>query len=145
MQLFFLSDTDTTFSGRHFTLTEARCEPKPVQRPHPPVVIGGGGEKRTLRTAARFAQHWNTPAPSVDVWEHKREVLHDHCDAVGRDPNEIMTSVMLRLGPDGETGPVVERAAQFRDRGADMAIVNLPSPHRVDHLEKLASALEPLR
>jgi F420-dependent oxidoreductase-like protein len=136
-----LTDTEPTFSGEYFTLTAARCEPKPVQQPHPPIVIGGGGERRTLRTAARFAQHWNI-GTSVDDWLHKRDVLREHCAAVGRDPSEIMTSVMLRLGPDGEPGPVAEQAAQFRDAGADMAVVNLPSPHRVDHLEKLASALE---
>jgi F420-dependent oxidoreductase-like protein len=136
-----LTDTETTFSGEYFNLTAARCEPKPVQRPHPPIVIGGGGEKRTLRTVARFAQHWNT-GTSVDDWLHKRDVLREHCASVGRDPSEIMTSVMLRLGPGGEPGPVAEQAAQFRDAGADMAVVNLPSPHQVDHLEKLAGALE---
>src|SRR5580700_9114758 len=49
----------TDFTGRYYQLTNARCEPKPVQQPHPPVCIGGSGERRTLRTAARFAQHWN--------------------------------------------------------------------------------------
>ena len=54
-----LSDETTSFRGTYYELTDARCNPKPVQRPHPPICIGGNGEKRTLRTAARFAQHWN--------------------------------------------------------------------------------------
>src|SRR5918999_2093968 len=54
-----LSQPTTTFHGQYVRLTEARCEPKPVQQPHPPIVIGGKGPKRTLRTAARWAQHWN--------------------------------------------------------------------------------------
>jgi F420-dependent oxidoreductase-like protein len=56
-----LTQETTTFTGDYFTLTEARNEPKPVQRPHPPIVIGGTGEKRTLRTVAKYAQHWNHP------------------------------------------------------------------------------------
>src|ERR1700678_3486069 len=55
-----LSQSAFSFQGRYYQLTHARNEPKGPQRPHPPICIGGGGEKRTLRTAARFAQHWNT-------------------------------------------------------------------------------------
>ncbi len=54
-----LSQETTTFSGEYYQLTNARCEPKSVQRPYPPICIGGSGEKRTLRTVARYAQHWN--------------------------------------------------------------------------------------
>ena len=58
-----LSTETTTFSGKYYQLNEARCEPKPVQQPHPPLCVGGSGERRTLRTAARFAQHWNSVRP----------------------------------------------------------------------------------
>src|SRR2546427_227675 len=70
------SNEVTDFVGKHYRLTQARCEPKPVQRPHPPICIGGGGERRTLRTAARFAQHWNHAGGPVDQFTHKRDVLH---------------------------------------------------------------------
>src|SRR5687767_2196690 len=56
-----LTQTASDFAGRSYTLTAARCEPKPIQRPHPPICIGGKGERRTLRAAARWAQHWNFP------------------------------------------------------------------------------------
>ena len=66
-----LSNEETTFEGRHFTLSNARNEPKGPQRPHPPIVIGGGGEKRTLRTVAKFAQHWNMTPTGFDQWKNK--------------------------------------------------------------------------
>src|SRR5690348_10469046 len=63
-----LTNTTTDFDGRYVQLRNARCEPKPVQRPHPPIAIGGNGEKRTLRTVARFAQEWNSLTRSTDEW-----------------------------------------------------------------------------
>jgi F420-dependent oxidoreductase-like protein len=78
-----------SFAGVYYRLTDARCEPKPVQRPRPPLVIGGGGEKRTLRIAARFADQWNLTGGTPEVLAHKIEVLHGHCADVGRDPAEI--------------------------------------------------------
>src|SRR5687768_12526500 len=92
-----LSDTTTDFEGRHYRLTAARCEPKPVQQPHPPICIGGTGEKRTLRATARWAQHWNFPGGAVEEFVRKREILAGHCAELGRDPNEIITSTHLRL------------------------------------------------
>ena len=78
-----LSDERANFTGQHFTLTDAWCEPKPVQRPHPPIAIGGNGEKRTLRVVARFAQHWNSTLGDVGAWQAKGEVLDRHCADVG--------------------------------------------------------------
>jgi alkanesulfonate monooxygenase SsuD/methylene tetrahydromethanopterin reductase-like flavin-dependent oxidoreductase (luciferase family) len=140
-----LSRETTDFHGRYFELRGARCEPKPVQRPHPPICIGGSGEHRTLRTAARFAQHWNYVGGPIDVFRHKVEVLHSHCEAVGRDPAEIVLSSHVRLGPDADPGPVAAEAAAFAEAGLDLAIVYLPPPHTPAVLEPLAAALEPLR
>src|SRR5256885_787888 len=94
-----LENEETTFHGKYFNLTAARCEPKPVQRPHPPICIGGGGEKRTLRSVARWADHWNVPGGSVDDFRHKHDVLRQHCADIGRDPSEITTSTHLSLNP----------------------------------------------
>ena len=140
-----LSSTTSDFAGAYFTLTDARCEPKPVQRPHPPICVGGTGERRTLRAAARFAQHWNFPGGTVEQWEAKRDVLHRHCAELGRDPSEILTSTHLRLGADGDPSPVVEQAKAFADAGLDLGIVYLPVPHSPSVLEPLADALAPLR
>ena len=76
-----LSQTTTTFAGQYVKLTDARCEPKPVQRPHPPVTIGGRGKKRTLRTVARWAQQWNAIVPDPGEWQELKEVLAGHCVA----------------------------------------------------------------
>lgn len=139
-----LTNETTTFAGRAYQLTDARCEPKPVQRPHPPICIGGGGEQRTLRAVARFAQHWNVPGGTVEDFRHKRDVLYRHCAEVGRDPSEIMTSTHLRLPADGSTDALVRQAEAFADAGLDLGIVYLPPPHRPEQLERAAAALAPL-
>ncbi|MEY2438146.1 MAG: hypothetical protein QOF97_2982, partial [Acidimicrobiaceae bacterium] len=129
--------------GTHYQLTAARCEPKPVQRPHPPIVIGGGGEKRTLRAVARWAQHWNFPGGGVEVLEAKRKVLEEHCGRIGRNPSEIMISTHLRLDP-ANIGETVDEAAALAEAGLDLGIVYLPPPHTPAILEPLANALAPL-
>jgi len=140
-----LTRPTTDFTGRYYQLTGARCEPKPLQRPHPPVCVGGSGERRTLRTAARFAQHWNFVGGTPGEFARKRDVLHAHCRDIGRDPQEIMLSSHVRLGADGDAGPVVDTAAALGDQGLDLAIVILPPPHDPAVLAPLAEALAPLR
>ena len=139
-----LSQETTDFKGRYFTLTAARCEPKPIQRPHPPICIGGGGEQRTLRAVARFAQHWNLAGGDVDTFRRKLAVLRRHCAEVGRDPGQITTSVQLRLARDAEPKALADDAAAFADAGAHLAVVILPPPHTPAVLQPLAEALGPL-
>jgi F420-dependent oxidoreductase-like protein len=139
-----LADERTSFSGEYFTVKDARCEPKGPQKPHVPICIGGNGERRTLRTTARFAQHWNFIGGTVDDFKHKIEVLHEHCAEIGRDPKEILISSHIRLGPDGDPGPAVESAAQMRDAGLELAIVTLQPPHRAALLEPIAKAFAEL-
>jgi F420-dependent oxidoreductase-like protein len=81
------------YSGEHFSLAGARCHPRPAQRPHPPIVIGGAGEKRTLRIVAEHADEWNVHGITLDGFRDKRAVLERHCEAVGRDPGSIRHSV----------------------------------------------------
>ena len=92
----------TTFSGRHYELTDAMAEPKPLQRPRIPLWIGGSGEKVTLRWVAREADGWNTFLSPLEEFDHKLEVLAGHCADVGRDPSEIRIQAVLRavLGAD---------------------------------------------
>jgi len=78
-----LSQEWTTFEGTYYQLKDARNEPKGPQRPHPPICIGGAGEKRTLRTAARFAQHWNYGGGTPDEFARKRDILYGHCADIG--------------------------------------------------------------
>jgi F420-dependent oxidoreductase-like protein len=79
---------ETTFDGRYYKLHRANCDPKPLQQPHPPIWIGGGGEQLTLRVVARFADCSNFGGKPAE-WKRKREILLEHCRAVGRNPDEI--------------------------------------------------------
>ena len=139
-----LTQETSDYAGKYYQLTEARCEPKPVQQPKPPFVIGGGGEKRTLRSVARKADHWNFPGGGVDVLTSKKAVLEKHCADIGRDPSEITISTHLRLTDANDFGPLVDEAAALGEAGLDLGVVYLPPPHTAAVLEPLAKALEPL-
>lgn len=82
------TEAETTYKGKYYELSRANCDPKPVQQPTPPVWIGGGGEQLTLRVVAQHA-HCSNFGGLPDEWERKRNVLVDHCRAVGRDPGDI--------------------------------------------------------
>ncbi|MGZ6931123.1 MAG: LLM class F420-dependent oxidoreductase [Acidimicrobiia bacterium] len=85
------TEPDASYDGRYYQVSGAQCDPKPLQSPHPPVWIGGGGEQLTLRVVARHADVSNFGG-KPDEWRHKREVLQGHCRAVGRDEDEIVKS-----------------------------------------------------
>ena len=91
-----LHDDVTTFEGTHFQLTEARNEPRPLQEKLP-IWIGGGGEKRTLRIAAQYADGWNVPFIDPETFARKNRVLDEHCAAVGRDPKDIKRAINTGL------------------------------------------------
>jgi alkanesulfonate monooxygenase SsuD/methylene tetrahydromethanopterin reductase-like flavin-dependent oxidoreductase (luciferase family) len=136
-----LTEPVANFRGRYVTLTDAYCEPKPVQRPHPPIVIGGKGPKRTLLAVARWAQQWNTIVDGVDTWRGLEDVLLAHCADVGRDPGEITRSVNVRIDHADDIGAAVAQAAAYRDAGVDLAIMNLPLDATPALLDPLATAL----
>jgi F420-dependent oxidoreductase-like protein len=82
------TEPDTTYTGKWFRLDGAQCDPKPLQQPHPPILIGGAGEQLTLRVVARLADRSNFGG-NPEEFAHKCDVLRRHCDAVGRDYDEI--------------------------------------------------------
>lgn len=82
---------DASFNGRYYRIDRAVCNPKPVQKPHPPIVVGGSGEKFTLKVVAKLADGWNSPG-SFERYANKLEVLKRHCVKVGRDFKEIRLS-----------------------------------------------------
>ena len=136
-----LSQPTTDFDGRYYRLRAARNEPKGPQRPHPPICIGGSGERRTLRIAARYAQHWNFVGGTPAEFARKRDVLKAHCADVGRNPKEIMLSAHLRLTADRGYRGVIEDAIALGAEGLDLAIVYLPLPYDPAVLEPLADAI----
>jgi len=112
----------SSFNGRFYTLDDARCEPKPIQRPHPPITIGGTGEKLTLRVVARHADRWNFNGSSVDDFVRLNGVLDEHCAAVGRDPSTIIRSVQTKLNDDFPGA--AEEVAAYVEAGAQHVILN---------------------
>ena len=125
---------EASYAGDYYTLDGADCLPKPGAG-RPPILIGGGGEKRTLPLAAQYANEWNGVTMTVEVYKHKRDVLARACEAIGRDPNEIAHSEMLfhavgppelrdaggrvaqqAFGPPGES--LEDFLSGFRERGA---------------------------
>jgi len=158
-----LTDDTTTFEGDHFTLDNARCEPKPVQS-RLPLWIGGAGEKVTLRLAARYADGWNVPFVTVDDYRRKVDVLHAHAEAAGRDPATLTKSVNLSLAwsdddlarqfgkllpmvrPSvltGSVAEVVDRVAAYRDAGAQWLIVAARAPFDSDGIARFAEEVIP--
>jgi F420-dependent oxidoreductase-like protein len=93
------TENRANFKGRYYTVADAPNNPKPVQKPHPPITIGGAGEKVMLRLVAQYADRWNCPAGYRDFGK-TLGVLHEHCRAVGRDPRKIAVSeqVMVCIG-----------------------------------------------
>jgi F420-dependent oxidoreductase-like protein len=132
----------TTFKGRYYQLTDARCNPKPIQQPHPPICIGGSGEKRTLRTTARFAQHWNFVGGTPEQFSHARDVLYQHCADIGRDPAEILLSTHVQY--TGDPAQTADTAAALAEAGAQLAIVTMRPPHTAAAVEPLANVLSQL-
>jgi alkanesulfonate monooxygenase SsuD/methylene tetrahydromethanopterin reductase-like flavin-dependent oxidoreductase (luciferase family) len=127
----------TTFDGRYYQLKDARREPKPVQQPHPPFVIGGSGEQLTLRVVAKHADIWNFVAGPIDAFQHKLEVLKGHCEAVGRDFDEIVLSTQVRVDYDDLAG-ARERTQTFIDAGATHFVYTLSYPYPAEIVARLA-------
>ena len=103
----------TTFDGRHYKITDALHEPKPLQQPHPPIWVGGAGEKKTLRVVAESADGWNTFLMPMDQYQHKLDVLAGHCADVGRDPGDVRKQLAMFALIGESEAEVGELKAQY--------------------------------
>lgn len=165
-----LLHTETsTFAGEHFTLTDARCDPRPIQD-HVPVWIGGAGEKRTLRIVAEHADGWNAPFPSPEEFAAKKAVLVRHCDEVGRDIGEIRCAANVGIGIGEQTlanhydtmgdrnqasrdavvtarggQQLVDQIGKWIAAGADQVNFTWRAPFDLEALETLGEAIAVLR
>jgi F420-dependent oxidoreductase-like protein len=131
------------FEGDHYTVRQLPTLPRPVQRPRPPIVVGGAGERRTLPLVARYADVWNVPTYALGELDRKVGVLREECERIGRDPASIRLSVeaVLALAPDEASLPAVRSVAErrFGDPGFglhDGGLVGTP-PSVVDRLGAL--------
>ncbi|HEV7361338.1 MAG TPA: LLM class F420-dependent oxidoreductase, partial [Mycobacterium sp.] len=138
------SDNDGPYTGKHYRLAETICEPQPIRRP--PVLIGGDGEKKTLRLVAQYADIWNSTVLEVDGLKHKIDVLNRHCDTVGRDSGEIRKTVgLLVVDPFEDIDGYLKTAESYAELGIDMINAGpVPgNPDPVGFIRRLGDELIP--
>jgi F420-dependent oxidoreductase-like protein len=134
-----LTNERTSFQGQYFRLSEAMNNPKPLQRPLP-VCIGGRGKTRTLPLVARYAHHWNFSGTDMDELRACRQLLHEACAAIGRDPSEILCSTVGRY--DGDAGALLTSIAAMEAAGADMVIISVPKSAPPSVIADIAAQLD---
>ncbi len=116
------SDNDGAYAGKHYQLDETLCRPQPISSPRPRILIGGGGERKTLRLVAQYADACNVNGDAAEV-AHKIDVLRRHCEAVGRDPNDIEVTTMFRdLRPTPTVDDIVRSAEALAAIGVSTLI-----------------------
>jgi F420-dependent oxidoreductase-like protein len=135
--------SERAFQGRHFTATRLLSSPQSLSRPRPRIMIGGGGERKTLRLVARYADACNVFGGPTAI-HHKYEVLRAHCEEVGRDPDEIERSTLqgVDLGRDS-AAHVIDRFGELSDAGAQHVIFNLNDVHDPANLEAIGRDVMP--
>jgi alkanesulfonate monooxygenase SsuD/methylene tetrahydromethanopterin reductase-like flavin-dependent oxidoreductase (luciferase family) len=162
-----------TFKGVYYQLQEAPLYPKPLQKPHPELLVGGGGEKVTLRIAAKYADHWNVWG-GPETLERKIRILEEHCAAVGRDPKQITRSANMallftdkvaeaervvgtlvkRFGWEenlsrdivlaGSVAEIKDKLARLREAGVDQLFIpSFIPPWKMDQLDRFISDVAP--
>ncbi len=119
-----------TFHGKYYRVENAICEPRP--NPIPPIMIGGGGEKLTLRVVAKYADWWNIPNASPKVYEHKLNVLRKHCKKVGRDFDEIVKTLanIIAIAETNNEATKIAMQSPFIRRGSEENYI-IGDPERV--------------
>jgi F420-dependent oxidoreductase-like protein len=158
-----------SFRGKHYEVTDSPALPKPVQRPRPPIIIGGYGAKRTPRLAARFADEFNLPFPPLDFYRTAVERVHSACEDAGRDPATLTTTVALVVccgadeaeiarraasigrevaelrtnGAAGTPAEVAETLHAFAAAGAEAAYLQVLNLDDLDHVRLLATEVAP--
>ena len=138
------SDDDGPYHGRHYQLERTLNSPQPLQRPHPPILIGGSGERKTLRLVAQYADACNL-FESPDI-PHKLDVLREHCERLGRDYDSIEKTVITRfdVGEDGErTGELLERVRSLAALGFHEVHGTLRHVSRIAPIEAIGREVIP--
>ncbi|MEY8018266.1 LLM class F420-dependent oxidoreductase [Mycobacterium servetii] len=137
------SDDNGPYDGKHYRLAETICVPQPVRRP--PVLIGGDGERKTLRLVAQYADVWNSTTSDPGELQHKVDVLHRHCDAVGRDPAEIRKAVGVPADPFAAPDEYLRTVERYAALGIGMINAGpLPgNPDPVGFIRRLGDELIP--
>jgi F420-dependent oxidoreductase-like protein len=130
------SANNGAFAGQHYQLAETLCSPAPVSSPRPRIMIGGGGERKTLRLVAQYADACNVFG-TPEVVAHKIEVLREHCDAVGRDIGEIEVTALLQAREDWTADDVLRQAEAYAAVGTATVMASALGPDPAASLESI--------
>ncbi|HEU4919777.1 MAG TPA: LLM class F420-dependent oxidoreductase [Candidatus Limnocylindrales bacterium] len=135
--------SEAAFEGRHYRATRLLNSPQALSRPRPPIMVGGGGERKTLRLVARYADASNVFGGPTAI-HHKYEVLRRHCEEIGRDPDEIERSTLQGINLATEApAALVDRFGELADAGAQHVIFNLRNIDDPSTLETLGRDVIP--
>lgn len=137
------SDNNGPFQGKHYQLAETLCVPQPLARPHPPILIGGMGEKKTLRMVAQYAQACNLfQFAGVPVLRQKLEILKQHCQELGTDYAAIEKTTLGQLDPE-EPAKFLEQLHQLAEIGIDSALFGVADPTDPKTMKVMAEVIVP--
>lgn len=136
------SDDNGPFNGDHYQLAETLCRPAPLTKPHPAIMIGGGGEKKTLRLVAQYADACNLFGTGVADVAHKLEVLRGHCASVGRDYERIDKTILVMRPVLDDVAGFVAEVAEYADLGVSEVYV-MPDRHPVEFATELVEKVLP--
>ncbi len=140
------SDNNGPFAGKHYQLEETLCSPQPIQRPRPPILLAGSGEKKTLRLVARYADSCNIRSTNPEDTERLLAILDAHCQTEGRDPASIERTIVTRFDPgaNGErASQEVDRLARFAAIGVQAALGSVVNAHDPGVMEAMATKVIP--
>jgi F420-dependent oxidoreductase-like protein len=136
------SDDDGPYEGRHYQLAETICEPRSISQPRPSILIGGGGERKTLRLVARYADACNLFASNPEEVAHKLDVLRRHCDAEERDPGTIERTILAVRDPFTDVAGFLAEMNTYAQLGVDTVIL-MPSGDPVAFIARVGKELVP--
>ncbi|WFE40732.1 LLM class F420-dependent oxidoreductase [Micromonospora sp. WMMD998] len=136
------SDDDGPFEGRHHRLAETLNSPQPLTRPHPPIMVGGGGEQKTLLLVARYADACNLFGAGRDEVAHKLDVLRRHCADEGRDYHEIEKTVLVSRSPLDDRAAFLAEVAEYAELGVT-EVQTVPDRDPVEFTRRLADEILP--
>ena len=137
------SDDEGPFEGKHYQLAETINVPQALQSPRPPILIGGGGEKKTLRLVAQYADACNLFGSSPAEVGHKLDVLRAHCDALGRDYDAIQKTIIGRVDPDGDISSFLAEMEQYAKLGVSLVEVAPLAPEPARFVTSLGEKVLP--